>query len=390
MEDNKLSDAEVNQLLSTLKEAEEQNKELKILRSPQTDIPSKGELASQDVIVDTVTGEKIPIAPRTRSEVDLKTSLCSLTGKLEKEAKSSLPSRTCIRSGLSRSTYIENLREDQKTNLFSDENIDKIIEIIDLYRKSNSYDNNKINYYRLLPEDISKIIYEYSAKYIAIELGYVNNINKICKDISIAFIEELNTNIELEEYNDSANKDLERLWINAANDISKTVSDLNTDKKKYLEDIINSDDPDISDSTKALVKELYETIEFAYNLKRLKARALTTKIKKIELEKPQSRVFNIIEDKYRHTEKYNIPALSSILAILNRHNKIEDPYGNLKFLCVLCKNSKTIDPNNILDHAYISTILQNIILLEVYQGEKYIEYSTPFLSNINEVISLVK
>lgn len=388
MEDNKLSDIEVNQLLSTLKEAEDQNKELKILRSPQTDIPNKGELASQDVIVDTVTGEKIPIAPRTRSEVDLKTSLYSLTGKLENEAKSTLASRTCIRSGLSRSTYMPNLHEDQKTNLFSDENIDKIIEILDLYRKSNSYDNNKINYYRLLPEDISNIIYEYAAKYIAIELGYVNNINKICKDISIAFIEELNTNVELEEYNESANRDIERIWINTANDISKTVADINVDKKKYLEDIIN--DPEVSDSTKALVKELYENIESAYNLKRLKARALTTKIKKIELEKPQSRIFNIIEDKYRHTEKFNIPALSSILAILNRHNKTEDPYGNLKFLCVLCKSSANIDPNNILDHTYISTILQNIILLDVYQGDKYIEYSIPFLSNINEVISLIK
>jgi hypothetical protein len=151
-----------------------------------------------------------------------------------------------------------------------------------------------------------------------------------------------------------------------------------------LKDIVEEDP-----SKEQLVDDMMIAIKDAYDLTRLIEYAPKCKLRSIDIEKPQSRIFNNIESKYRYHENLHCPALKNIHTILMRHNH-RSTEDNLKFFLVLSKVCMNYNIEKYTDHLFINTLLRNIIYLDIYKDDKYDNFAPQFLKNINTVIDLTK
>ena len=147
---------------------------------------------------------------------------------------------------------------------------------------------------------------------------------------------------------------------------------------KMLEGLAE-DDPK-REKLEITIKAIYD----AYDLTRVKEFIpYTGRIKQIELEKPEQRVFNFFESKYTNSP-YHMYKLKLALEILDRHNPREDN-GNLLFLIAFARLCKNYTPEVPEQHAFMYYTVYNIIVMDLYSGKDYEDHAGKFLKNINGI-----
>ena len=205
--------------------------------------------------------------------------------------------------------------------------------------------------------------------------------NKLCLEIINAYI----VSITKDKYENTVVK----LFENLQNNEGVSFSSLITDYDKHRVEVLNSIKESIrEDDTESLkkVEDMLAATKDAYDLTRLIEAAPRCKLRSIDIEKPQSRIFNEVESKYRYIENLHIPAQYSLFNILSRHNKRTDK-DNLKFFLVLSKVCMNYRPEqNYAEHLFMFSIMRNIVYLDVYKHDDYEKLAKPFLENINKVI----
>ena len=132
-----------------------------------------------------------------------------------------------------------------------------------------------------------------------------------------------------------------------------------------------------------------DAIYDSYVLVRLKDAVVNMKpFKSIEIEKPQSRIYNRFEDKYQGSQ-YNMYSLKMVQGVLEKYNHTEVKNGNQLFLMAFAKFCQKYNPDVPQQHAFMYYTVYNILLLDIYKDSIYEEFATPFLKNINEIITIL-
>ena len=290
---------------------------------------------------------------------------------------------------------VKEINEDVLKDILKSQNIKDIedaLKISELVKRR--INGEKFNPYNELPESIKSMLnlqlMQFGAPMDKKSRSYAADmlIDDLANEYSNKMLSDLDSSIkdiekEFKQMNDDIIKDIGETYITldedriAAFDESIRVAKENNDleKVKKLEDIKKA----ISDS---------------YNLTDFKEFCKSVKIKKIEIEKPNTRVFSMFNQKYIN-HKNVINDISQCPTILSRHLS-EDHIGNLKVCIAFCKYCKNMNPDNIVDHSFMYYFIRNIIAID-RMNPKGLSYNTMndkcrkfydgFINNIKECIA---
>ena len=264
-----------------------------------------------------------------------------------------------------------------------DLNDDEILKILDIVNRIKNKEN--VNVYAELPDSVRSAINKYLADNGIV--GFTPAGNAARKEIAHAMINEFIADISVEKTIDGFNDQMENMFEKAGKELSAMYADYEKERTSYLESLLEKvpeDDP----KRETLIKTL-DSIYDAFKLERLKEAATKfRKVKSIELEKPQQRVFSHFENKYKDVD-YHMYSLSMCLNILDKHNTGVSHNDNLKFLIAFAKFCKNYDPSVSYEHAFMYYVTYNIVLLDIYKGEELEDYAPKLLENINAVIAIL-
>ena len=258
--------------------------------------------------------------------------------------------------------------------------------------KNNKIDINNINVYNEFPDTLKGMIDNYirgnfSGKYVTVNTAYRTVRNGLARSLLGEFI----TYINITHAQDNLANEMEKIFKEMGTSVSKYYKEYNVERDKYLKQIlVNIPDTEENKSKRELVAKCMDAIADSYDLNRIKeAIPNLKKIRKIELEKPNQRVFGTFEAKYRESP-INIYSLDVAYNTLCRHNKDKSKTDNLTFMITFCKFCKDYDPNVLEEHNFMFYTLYNLVMLDIYKGEEYNEFAPKLLENINYIIDNVK
>ena len=263
----------------------------------------------------------------------------------------------------------------------SDEELLKMVDIVNKVRN-----NENVNVFVELPKPLQDLI-----NTTILGQGYAGfsvEANTMRKSMARMLIDELISNISMDKYLNTFNSEIENIVQKVGTDISVLYKEYEQERETYINKLLEQVPED--DPKRELLIKTIDSIHDAYALERLKAEAANFKrIKHIELVKPQNRVFDSFESKYKDSP-YNIYKPAIAVDILNKHNDRADKDDNLRFVINFCKFCYSYDPAKSDEHAFMYYTIYNIMLLEIYKEQEYKEFATDFLNNINEIIDQFK
>lgn len=243
-------------------------------------------------------------------------------------------------------------------------------------------------------KDLPKQVAEYVDKYLASNgvVGYSKEANTARNTVAEMLIDEYITQIGLEKLNEEFNTQLENLYSEAGKELSPLFKEYNESREQYLaQATANIED----EEKKKLAEKILDSIHDAFELSRIKTLDHTIKIKKYYHEEPEKVYKDCVENKYIDT-KYHIYQLSMIQNILDRHlkqnglipNDDEETSANIILgFALFCRNYNIDNPE---EHAFMYYFTYNVVLLDIYKEDNYIEFSKDFLANCMGILNAIR
>ena len=234
----------------------------------------------------------------------------------------------------------------------------------------------KFNAYKEMPEQIKEIIDKYVGKNI-VGLNQAVNLNAIKKNVAEALLDDFINDIQLKRMKNDFATDMENIYRDSIKDIAAgTLEYIDERNKAYRNAASEIEDEEKKQKMLAIIDQIDE----ARALTQLKEYAKHCRIKSIELEKPDNRIYSPFLFKYKNSTN-NIYDINLSKKVLFRHLGSEG-YSirdiDAFFIC-FCKQVKNYSPTKPVDHAYMYYVLYYCALLD---GDN----STVFKDNVKEVI----
>lgn len=377
-----LTEEEQRSVMETLEESAKQNENLKVLadlpsnNGVEEHTPEQGTEKFVNVSIDPKSGEKTVLGPAVKPEVEDIDDVLERTGVKanNEDFNNNYEIKTDdIEKVVSEDTVIGKFDISRETTL----ELVNFLNDIKAGRKKISYNN--------LPEEIKNYVMDYCNKNGA--GSHSVQANTIRNNVAEMLISNLIDNIQMNAYMDDFNTELENIYKTTGEEISPLLKEYNESRI----DMINKACEKIEDEDKKeIIAKTLDAINDAYELKRFIEAAPHIKIKKFYFEKPE-KVFKEFLYKYQNS-KYNVYDLATALQILHRHliqNKIieeTDVTSAIKVLLAFCLYCRNFRPENTEQHAFMYYFTYNIVLLDMYKGEQYEEFSKKFLANIKAVL----
>jgi hypothetical protein len=200
-------------------------------------------------------------------------------------------------------------------------------------------------------------------------------------------IQEFITNISMDRLKHDFNKELENIFVQGGSEIADTAIGYTQERNQMYRDYAEKiEDPEKKEKMYAILGKIDE----AYALTDLKEFSKNCKIKRIEIEKPEQRVFNDFLRKYEDSA-FNIYDIKVALPVLVRNlaeyfpEKKYEPLDSIMFFICFCKFCRNMKPDVTTDHAFMYYVLYNVVLVDMNKGESA-QVSIDFLKNVAEVI----
>ena len=240
----------------------------------------------------------------------------------------------------------------------------------------------KFNVYKCLPDNVKKMIDDYIEKDPNFMSYDKRAINTIKNNMATMIIDSFKDSINMERSKHDFAHELSNLYQEGTKTIAESSMSLMEDRNKaYREAADKIEDPEKKERLLAIL----DRIEAARELEELKEFAKKCKIKRIELEKPESRVFSYFINKYAESSN-NIYDLKLCATILYRHLK-EDGYNTdmvLAFFIAFCKMIQNWDINDPLQHSYIYYVLYYCAMLDGDKTDKFKNNAKEVIDNLIE------
>lgn len=257
--------------------------------------------------------------------------------------------------------------------------------IEELLRLINRKSNGESIPYKDLPDEVKEIVDDYIEKSSGGLFKSAipsRNFNGLRNRISAALMSEFTNNIKINKAKNDFAKELEMIYRNTSKDLADANLDYIEDRNKaYREAADQIEDEEKRERLKAILNR----IDDARDITELKEFAKKCKIKKIEIEKYQSRVFNSFLSKYV-TSNNNIYDINMALNVLWRHMGQYDctPEDCVKFLILFCKYTANYSVDDPLDHAFMYYVLYNCAMLDSDKSETFKKNVAETIRNINQ------
>lgn len=239
----------------------------------------------------------------------------------------------------------------------------------------------KFNVYKSLPDSVQGSINQYI---LGDSSGFIqnSNVNYVRNSIAESIIDEFISDIQINRSKNDFAMELEKIYKDANKDIADASLEYIEDRNKAYRDSLDS----IEDEYKRdKLKSILDRIDDARDLTELKEFAKTCRIKCIEIEKANSRVFSVFLNKYKNSSNniYDINLAGKVL-----YRNMKDDYGYaerhiIAFLVLFCKYVSNFSVDNPLDHAFMYYVLYYCAMLDADKSKK-------FKDNVSEVIENIK
>ena len=407
MEENKITQEQIEKINETVNEVVENTPELKMVselpsnNGVEDHKPEEGESVKALVSVDPVTGEhrvqqiidddfeieseeaskefydKLDKIERGEIRVDIDDSPANIT-----EFLNIIKNNDGMIKELSRGKGFENISEDA---------IRKLLEVANRKIKRESF-----NIYKELPEEIQSMINNYCSS-AGVPLNTPNG-NGFRNKIAEELVEEFVSNIGLNRFQHDLSSDIDNLFKNMGSEIADKAVEVSEERaKQYREAAEKIEDLDKKEKVIAIL----DAIDEGYNLTKLKEFSKRCKIKRYELERPD-KIYSDFVRKYKDSSQ-NVYGIDSAAATLVR-NLNKDENGNVitndkgeviidydenkvnAFFIAFAKQIMNYNPEkDILQHAYIYYVLYNAMFTDINIGEKRAS-SYKYMNNVREVI----
>lgn len=233
------------------------------------------------------------------------------------------------------------------------------------------------NMYRELPEEIQKMIDKYVSQngdVLGVNIAQINNIKR---NVAETLVNEFITDIQLNKTKNDFAKDMEAIYQSSSKEISDAAMEYIEERNKAYRDAAEKiEDPE----KKKKLLEILDVIDKARSMDDFKEFAKTCKIKRIELEKPESRAYNTFLAKYKDSSNniYDIKLAFKVVARVLSQDGIL-PVHVVAFFVAFCKHVSKMNPAVPTEHAYMYYILYYCALLDS-------DKSDAFKNSIKEVI----
>ena len=348
---------------------------------------------NMEVIVNSDTGEN-KILGSTEEEIDsseLKNSFDEMVKKINEEDDVSLFDDSPITEKEAVDYLASNgsdsiLTELSKDTDYSPETIRQLLVVTN--RRINK---EEFNVYRELPEEIRSLIDTYVNQGIGtgnIGANSIATINGIKNNVAEALIDEFITDIQLDRSKNDFARDLENIYRTSAKEISDASLEYIDERNKAYRDAAN----EMEDSEKKeRLLVILDQIDEARSLTGLKEFAKRCKIKPIELEKPENRIYKDFLQKYVSSTN-NIYDIKLAREVLHRH--LSNEGFNIKevdaFFIAFCKQVKNYSSSVATDHAYMYYVLYYCALLDGDRSRTFIDNVKEVIMNLKERNSIIK
>lgn len=344
--------------------------------------PVELESRMMDVLIDPVTGERKILGDANRDEESEEDPFDEMVKKInENDDETPFDNRPITEQEAV--DYLSNNNSESLLNTIADgsgisiESTRQLLEVVNRKIKG-----EKFNTYRELPDEIKKIIDEYVlANGSALGAANVSIINSIKRNAADAILDDFINDIQLDRVKNDFARDMEQLYRESSKDIADTSLEYIDERNKAYREAAN----EIEDETKRnKLLGILDQIDAARALVELKEFAKTCKIKPIETEKPENRIYSGFINKYKNSTN-NIYDINIARSVLYRHLKDED-YSVKEvesFFILFCKQVQNYSVNKATDHAYMYYVLYYCAMLD---GDK----SDIFKNNVKEVIENAK
>lgn len=248
----------------------------------------------------------------------------------------------------------------------------------------------KFSVYNELPQSIKNIVDNMNSGSIAMR-------NEIAKDLMKTFIEGIESEKELVDFNDAFQKEVQE----TVGDLSELYSSVLEDRCGKLEEVIKELEGKGKNEEAKTYKELLNAFNDSHSLVRqLDALDNMSGIRKAlrRATKPGylDRAIQYFNYKYtlRKNKKLIIKDMSNVpmilLRVLNKSGQdrtftMDDVYQYVMLLCEVCKN---YSPDNPVEHQFMYYSVNNIIALDFVEMEKS-EFNKELIQNIVKVIDKI-
>lgn len=248
----------------------------------------------------------------------------------------------------------------------------------------------KFSVYNALPQSIKNIVDNMNSGSIAMR-------NEIAKDLMKTFIEGIESEKELVDFNDAFQKEVQE----TVGDLSELYSSVLEDRCGKLEEVIKELEGKGKNEEAKTYKELLIAFNDSHSLVRqLDALDNMSGIRKAlrRATKPGylDKAIQYFNYKYtlRKNKKLIIKDISNIpmilLRVLNKSGQdrtftMDDVYQYVMLLCEVCKN---YSPDNPVEHQFMYYSVNNIIALDFVEMEKS-EFNKELIQNIVKVIDKI-
>lgn len=248
----------------------------------------------------------------------------------------------------------------------------------------------KFSVYNALPQSIKNIVDNMNSGSIAMR-------NEIAKDLMKTFIEGIESEKELVDFNEAFQKEVQE----TVGDLSELYSSVLEDRCGKLEEVIKELEGKGKNEEAKTYKELLNAFNDSHSLVRqLDALDNMSGIRKAlrRATKPGylDRAIQYFNYKYtlRKNKKLIIKDMSNVpmilLRVLNKSGQdrtftMDDVYQYVMLLCEVCKN---YSPDNPVEHQFMYYSVNNIIALDFVEMEKS-EFNKELIQNIVKVIDKI-
>ncbi len=377
-----MTEEDIKKLESTLETIREENEKL-FPSNGKEDVVEQGEERLVNISIDPATGKEKILS--TEEVTDEEQDIDSLIGKdFDLEFDNSPITIEELKKYISNATDDSTLEEIKKsTNITTDD----LIELMNLANRLHNKEEIP-SIFNKLPKSVQVIINK------SMGPGYDNvfnaNINSFRNDMTEMLLDQIVTDILVDRANNTMNTSVEKIFNVAKTEIGNTLVGYTEERnRKYRQEIEERvEDPE----KKAKALEILNKIETTYKLEEFKEFCKKCKIRKIDVEKPESNKNYDIDrllDKYKDNSTFNIYNIYNAQLVLTRTiNRDEQKYNNKQiraFFIAFARYCMNFSPDNTMEHIFMFYTIYNVVLTDVNTGDKA-EVSNKFLDNVRECI----
>ena len=214
------------------------------------------------------------------------------------------------------------------------------------------------------------------------------NINQIKKNVADALLDDFINDIQINRIKNDFATDMENLYKDSIKEIASGTLEYIDERNKAYREAAN----DIEDEEKRTkMIQILDQIDEARSLSSLKEYAKHCKIKSIELEKPDNRVYSSFLYKYKNSNNH-IYDINVSKKVLFRH--LEPQGYTIKdidaFFIAFCKQVKNYSATKPVDHVYMYYVLYYCALLDGDNSTVFIDNVKEVINNLREINSLLR